>query len=102
MQSWKPLLIEERAEANTVRLIVTGELDLATRSLLRRRLFRARHRGEVVHLDLSKLEFVDAAGAGMLIRALADSRQAGWHLQIASQLAPQVARVFDLTGLDLE
>ena len=36
----------------------------------------------------------------MLIRALGDSRHHDWHLEIEPELAPQVAKVFDLTGLE--
>ena len=100
MRSPAPLGIKERVEASGLRVTLTGELDLATKCELRRRLFRARTQGDEVVLDLSQLEFIDAAGAGMLIRALADSRRHGWHLQLAADMPSQVARVLDLVGLE--
>src|SRR5436309_903591 len=100
MWSSAALLIEERAEAKGVRLALAGELDLATRNELRVRLCRSRARGDHVQLDLSRLEFIDAAGAGLLIRAFAHSRKHGWELSIDSEVPPQVARVLDLVGLE--
>ena len=101
MRSPPPLDIEEQIESNAVQMKLTGELDLATKNELRERLCRLRARGEEVHLDLSNLEFIDAAGAGLLIRAFAHSRRHGWGLQIRPQVAPQVARVLELVGLKL-
>jgi anti-anti-sigma factor len=92
-------MIEERAEASGLRVAASGELDLATKCELSRRLLRARSRGEDVVLDLSGLEFIDAAGAGMLIRVFAQSDRHEWNLQLASEVPPQVARVLDLVGL---
>jgi anti-sigma B factor antagonist len=99
MRSPAPLRIEERVEPDGLRLSLRGELDLATKCDLRRRLFHARSPGDDVLLDLSQLEFVDAAGAGMLLRALADSRRHGWNLRLDPVMPAQVARVFDLVGL---
>jgi anti-anti-sigma factor len=100
MSSPSPLRIEERVESSGLRVALTGELDLATKCELRRRLFRARTRGDDVVLDLAGLEFIDAAGAGMLIRAFADSARHGWNLSLAPDMPPQVARVLDLVGLE--
>lgn len=101
MRSPHPLHIDEQVEANAVRMSLSGELDLATTNDLRERLCRSRSRGEDVHLDLSRLEFIDAAGAGLLIRAFAHSRRHGWGLQISPQMAPQVSRVLDMVGFEL-
>jgi anti-sigma B factor antagonist len=100
MRSPTPLVIEERVESSGVRVALTGELDLATKCELRRRLFRTRTPGDDVVLDLSRLEFIDAAGAGMLIRAFADSRRHDWNLRLDPDMPPQVARVLDLVGLE--
>jgi anti-sigma B factor antagonist len=100
MRSPAPLVIEERAEAGGLRVTLSGELDLATKCEPRRRLSRARSRGEAVVLDLSGLEFIDAAGAGMLIRVFAESDRLGWDLRLAPEVPPQVARVLDLVGLE--
>jgi len=101
MRSPPPLQIEERTDGNAVRMTLHGELDLATTNDLRDRLCRSSARGEAVHLDLSDLEFIDAAGAGLLIRAFAYSQRHGWGLQISPRVAPQVARVLELVGLKL-
>ena len=101
MRSPPPLEIQERVEANAVRMTLSGELDLATRNALRERLCRSRARSDDVYLDLSGLEFIDAAGAGLLIRAASHSRRHGWRLQISPQVAPQVARVLTLVGMEL-
>ena len=100
MRSPAPLRIEERAEPDGLRVALSGELDLATKCELRGRLFRSRAPGDEVLLDLSQLEFIDAAGAGMLLRALADSRRHGWNLRLDPAMPAQVARVLDLVGLE--
>lgn len=100
MRSPAPLRIEERAELDSLRVALSGELDLATKCELRGRLFRSRSQGDDVVLDLSELEFIDAAGAGMLLRALADSRRDGWNLRLDPAMPAQVARVLDLVGLE--
>ena len=82
-----------------MRVALSGELDLATKCELRGRLFRSRSPGDDVVLDLSQLEFIDAAGAGMLLRALAESRRHGWNLRLDPAMPAQVARVLDLVGL---
>lgn len=101
MRSPPPLEIQERAEGNGLRMKLSGELDLATRNTLRERLCRSLARSGDVYLDLSELEFIDAAGAGLLRRAASHSRRHGLRLQIDPQVAPQVARVLNLVGVEL-
>ena len=101
LNGFRPLVIEEWVQAGEVWLRLEGELDLATKPVLAMRLRRLSAQGATVRLDLSRLEFVDATSTGLLLRALADSRRGGWRLLIDPVLPPQVARVFDLVGLEL-
>ena len=75
---------------------MTGELDLANVREFEARLDRARASHRRVLLDLSELEFIDAAG----LRAVAEAIGSGeerW-LAIEPTLSPQVTRLLELLG----
>jgi anti-anti-sigma factor len=79
---------------------LTGELDLATASVLEDRLAWLRARKSPVRLDLSHLDFIDSTGLHLLIRTVGDARIAHWQLRIEPDVAPQVMRLFRLVHLD--
>jgi anti-anti-sigma factor len=56
-------------DADGVRLVVSGELDLAVAGLLGARLRTLRKAGYRVRLDLGALEFIDSSGLRELIVA---------------------------------
>jgi anti-anti-sigma factor len=96
-----PFRIEEVVEGKgVVRLALIGELDLATKHALQRRLSDLRSRHTKVRLDLSQLEFVDASGLSALVSAIADARRNG-GLELDRGLAPQVSRLLAVVGLEL-
>jgi anti-sigma B factor antagonist len=92
--------IEEKREAGVVRLVLSGELDVASAPLLQGRLDELRAEPADVRLDLSKLEFMDSTGVHLLIGALQNSRVDGWRLEVAPDVAPAVMRVLQLVHLD--
>jgi len=92
--------IVEDEHGASMRLALTGELDLAAVPVLDARLADARAAERTVCLDLSNLEFIDSTGLQALVRAIDDAHTNGWHLQIGREVAPQVMRLFELVGVE--
>jgi anti-anti-sigma factor len=84
---------------DTLRLVLSGELDLAVAAILGERLRHLRTAGFDVRLDLAELDFIDSSGLRELITALAESRSDGWRLDIDPQVSEAVRRTVDLAGL---
>jgi anti-anti-sigma factor len=84
---------------DTLRLVLSGELDLAVAGMLGDRLRQLRRAGCDVRLDLAQLDFIDSTGLRELITALAESRSDGWRLEIDPQVSESVRRTVDLAGL---
>jgi anti-sigma B factor antagonist len=85
-------------ELNGVRVIaVSGELDLNTAPQLEERLEAALAAGDSgLLIDLSRCEFIDSTGIGLIVRAWQrlDTRFA------LCGLSDQVGRLLEITGLD--
>jgi anti-anti-sigma factor len=92
--------ILEREEGDWLRLLLTGELDIASVPVLEDRLSGLRDSAIAVRLDLSRLEFIDSGGLSALIQAMNDASADGWRLQIDRDVAPQAMRLFELVALD--
>jgi anti-anti-sigma factor len=86
-----------RAEAGSIRLVCTGELDLASRQLFETDLGEAQDDSEQVVLDLKALTFIDCACIAALFAAAKRGRPGSTSLVL---LCPrgQVRRMFDLVG----
>lgn len=82
-----------------VRLVLSGELDLAVAAMLGDRLRMLRKEGYAVRLDLRELEFIDSSGLRELFIAVSDSCCDGWRLEIDPQLTKPVRRAIELSGL---
>jgi len=81
-------------------LFVTGELDVATASVLEGAVDGALDgQGDELCLDLGGLEFVDSSGARAIMHAHDKAASLGSRLVILSP-APLVRRVLELMGLD--
>ena len=80
----------------TVRIVVSGELDLATAPLLREQTDRqlADH-AEFVVLDLADVAFIDSSGLRELLLAVA--YQDGARVRIVP--SPHCLRVFEMAGV---
>jgi anti-anti-sigma factor len=75
---------------------LAGELDLATAPELSERL--ASIDGDV-EVDCSRLEFVDAVGLTVFVRANQRLDEAGWKFVLV-QPSPVFLRMLEITGLD--
>jgi anti-anti-sigma factor len=88
------LTVDRHDESDTVRLVLRGELDLATRPILIRALDAATTTPGVreCRVDLSRLTFLDCAGLSALLhgRARADAADLGYTVHDATGLARQV------------
>jgi anti-sigma B factor antagonist len=89
-------LIHETHEEGWLRLSVIGELDLATAPVLKERLGRLHAPQRSVRLDLSKLEFMDSTGLGVLALGISNARTRGCQLQVEPDLSPGVRYLFEL------
>ena len=90
------LSIDPVEEGRAVRLVVSGELDLATTSRLGEAIERNATKGGAVVLDLRRLEFMDSTGLSTVISADAAAKRQGWELAVICGEGP-VSRLFDLT-----
>jgi anti-sigma B factor antagonist len=82
-----------------VLLVLRGELDLATVSLLQEPLNRAMRRGASVVIDLAGLEFIDSTGLEALLRADRQLGACDGQLVLLGG-SRSVHRVFELSGAD--
>lgn len=78
---------------------LAGELDALNAPRLRALLAEYADRGCDAVLDLSKLEFIDSSGLGVLVGAL-KRFQAGDQLLALRHPTSALRRVLELTGLD--
>jgi anti-anti-sigma factor len=86
-------------DAGAVRLVVTGELDLAVAGMFGDRLRMLRDAGHAVRLDLAELEFIDSSGLRELMIALDEARSNGWRLDVEPQVKATVRRTVEMAGL---
>ena len=90
---------QQPSEGGSAKLVISGELDLATSPELESELERLAARETPTLLDLSGVSFIDSTGLAVLLRASDESRRNGWSLVLAGSLQRPVARLFDLTGV---
>jgi anti-sigma B factor antagonist len=83
------------------RIDASGEIDATTAPALRAQIYEAidGHPGEIVTVDLTKVEFLDSTGLGVLVGALKHARTGGGDIAVAGA-ATHVWKVFQITGLD--
>jgi anti-anti-sigma factor len=77
-----------------VRLVLEGELDMSTASILRRALAEADRDGSDVVLDLDALDFIDSSGIVVLVQATKAARANNHTLAMTRGSAP-VRKVID-------
>jgi anti-sigma B factor antagonist len=94
------LSIERQQEGIGWRLVVRGELDLATALALKDGLSAIRRgRIERVVLDLRELSFMDCAGLHVILAADLHARHTGISLEVLYGPG-QITRILNLTGAD--
>jgi anti-sigma B factor antagonist len=78
-------------------IAVIGELDLATAPTIERKLAEVSDAHPNVHVDVTAVEFVDAAGLRVLVGAVSRARQLGRHLEVTRPLPHSLRRLIALT-----
>lgn len=87
--------IDREQHGTTVRLVVAGELDIATAPEFRERCARELGNGaQLIVLDLSKVTFMDSSGLHALLGA---HKNDSGRLRII--ISPAVTRVIDISGV---
>ncbi len=82
------------------RLVLHGELDLATTPLFVESLLEAeRSDSELLLLDMGGLTFIDVAGLSAILAAARRAARVGRRIRVSDASAP-VRRLFELTAID--
>ena len=96
----KPLELRTEQDQGAPRLVVSGELDLASAEELEAHLKQLEaSEPDVLVLDLRELEFMDSTGLRTVIAADARAKDRGGRL-IVVRAPEEVDRVFKLTRMD--
>jgi anti-anti-sigma factor len=97
------LVIDVRLEQGRHRLVLAGELDLASSGNLVEVVSRICGEGaQVIVLDIAQLDFIDSTGLRAILSSRARCAQAECALAVepeADRIRPQVRRLFQVTGL---
>jgi anti-sigma B factor antagonist len=90
--------VEERADGRV--LVVSGDLDVATAPQVRSEALRliGPDAPDLV-IDLSRVDFIDSFGLGVLVGALKRANTAGQALHLVVTES-RLLKVFEVTGLD--
>ena len=95
----EPMIIRVRRERGYAIAAVAGEVDIATVTRLRERLFELAASGGPLVVDLDQVRFIDSAGLAALVGAARRAASHGASLQ-AGCARPRIRQLFRLTGLD--
>jgi anti-sigma B factor antagonist len=91
--------IQEKSDADKVKtLIVEGEVDAFTAPQLREKLMPLCKDSREVYLDLSKVDYMDSTGLGVLIGAYKSLRANRGRLILVG-VSPRLNRLLKITGL---
>ena len=94
------LTLEHRSEGDATVLDVAGEIDVYTAPKLREKLVELVEAGShQIVVDMSKVEFLDSTGLGVLVGGLKRVRQhdgGALHLVCSSD---RILKIFRITGL---
>jgi anti-sigma B factor antagonist len=92
------LAIECHQDAQSVVLVLRGEIDLASAPQLEHALVDAVSRASRIVIDLAAVEFIDSIGVATLFHAQRHA-DANGHALILRQIPPRARQLFDLTGV---
>ena len=93
------LTIEARHERGYPVVTIAGEIDIATATRLRERLFELAGGGRPLVADLDQVRFIDSAGLAALVGAANRAAAHGGSLHVVCA-RPRTRQLFRLTGLD--
>jgi anti-sigma B factor antagonist len=80
-------------------LSVIGDLDLGTAPVVERELHALSDAHAHIRVDVSALEFIDAAGLRTLIDATRQARRKGRRVELTGSLPRSLRRLVALTGV---
>jgi stage II sporulation protein AA (anti-sigma F factor antagonist) len=86
----------------TIRIVVSGELDIATVPVLDSALRSAGHVAALIVVDLRDLEFIDSSGAQLLLTADRSMREAAGGRMLVVRGSYEVDWLLGLLGFDRE
>jgi RND superfamily putative drug exporter len=97
-----PFCVHERFEDGAVRLVVEGDLDLATAPKLRRCLeeVEEHEKAETIIVDLRETGFMDSSGMAVLVAANQRARRRGARFVVVRGPGTRVAAVLSAAALD--
>jgi anti-sigma B factor antagonist len=93
------LTIGVRHERGCAIVTVAGEIDIATVTRMRERLFELAASGGPLVVDLDQVRFIDSAGLSALVGAANRAAGYGGSLHVVCA-RPTIRQLFRLTGLD--
>lgn len=94
--------MEELHDGGRARLVVAGELDLATADAFAQRARQLCADGSKLLVDLSAVEFMDSRGLRALEDVTNEVRQAGGELEVSPELTQQVRRLFEIMPVRIQ
>lgn len=92
------LSITSRRLEHGIHVALSGDVDLATGSVVDDELRRAEQSEDLIVLDLGEVSFMDSTGLRIVISAHQRLRERGASLKI-EHVPPQVWRLFELVGV---
>ncbi len=93
------LTIQVRRDQGHAIVAVAGDVDIATVTRLRERLFELAASGRTLVVDLDQVSFIDSSGLAALVGAARRAAAHGASLQVVCA-RPRTRQLFRLTGLD--
>jgi anti-sigma B factor antagonist len=95
-----PLRVRRSDDGRIVRLMLSGELDMATAAALELELQGAEAgHPPVLVLDLAHLKFMGVSGLRSILDAARRARRDGRHFVVTNP-EPHISRLFELTAID--
>jgi anti-sigma B factor antagonist len=96
----RALAVVPQHEDGTMRIVLTGELDVSTVPAFNKRMSELRHQGfHSLVLDLSGISFMDSTGLSAILVAEMHARMRGQRFSVVEG-PPHVNELFRLTGVD--
>ncbi|MDA8354402.1 MAG: anti-sigma factor antagonist [Firmicutes bacterium] len=89
---------EETRSEQVSALVVSGEVDAYTAPQLREKLMPLCKENREIYLDLSRVDYMDSTGLGVLIGAYKQLRSGGGRL-VLTGMSPRLKRLMKITGL---
>ncbi|WP_197318878.1 STAS domain-containing protein [Saccharomonospora sp. NB11] len=92
--------VEVRTHADTVEILLTGEIDLSNSDLVREKIFASiDNRLVAVKIDLGGLAYIDSAGLRILFALAERLRLLQTECRIAAPVGTPARRVLELSGM---